>query len=166
MKNSVLALRIVLLATLLLGTCGAASAPEIDWGDCQDELDQMHTDASDASEAADDVKSKLEELEDCRRDPDTFDLMQDGCRSLRSDYESAVDDFQSKMDDVDSRVHSVQSSCNYEFTVNRLSASDAAQRRLCASYKKFLTLGLTPTDVIQRCKQHMTEEWCRSCLAR
>ena len=104
--------RVVLLAAVLGGTSIVAAAPAIDWTDCQDELEQMQSATSDASEAAEDANSKLEDLENCRRDPDTFDLMQDGCRSVRSDYESAVEDFESKMEDVDARIRSVQSSCN------------------------------------------------------
>jgi hypothetical protein len=69
------------------------------------------------------------------------------CRSVRSDYESARTELESKMEDLDSRLRSVQDSCGYEFTLNRMSSSEAAQQRmaaaqqrLCASYKRLVGL--------------------------
>ena len=77
------------------------------------------------------------------------------CRSQRSDYESALTDLESKMDDLDSRLRSVQTSCGYEFTINRMSAVEASQRRLeaakhrlCTSIKGLISLGMTPNDAL------------------
>ena len=167
---------LMLAATLLL-TCIAAEAPGRDWDSCHDELDRTRRAASDASDAAEEAQSKLSDLENCRRDPDTYDLMGDGCRSRRStyesavgDYESVVGDFESKMEDLDSRLDSTQSECEYEFTLNRVSSSDAANqrlgaanRRLCSSYKRLMPL-LTPQNVLDMCKKNMSEQWCKSCL--
>jgi hypothetical protein len=77
-------------------------------------------------------------VDDCRRDPELHDLLGDGCRSRRSVYQSALSDLESKMDDLDSRLDSVQSSCGYEFTLNRMSSLEAAQHRLCTSYRRFV----------------------------
>jgi hypothetical protein len=68
------------------------------------------------------------------------------------------------MDDLDSRLHSVQSSCGYEFTINRMSSLEAAQRRLCASYKKLIRSGAPPDKLLQVCKANMDEQWCKACL--
>lgn len=156
--------RCILLVGLLVSTSIAAYAPRIDWEDCQGDLEQTKQVADDASDAAEDVHSKLEDFDECRENPDVYDLLQDGCKSKKDDYESALDDFRDKMDDLDTQVQSIQSSCGYEFTVNRMSASEAAQERLCSSYRKFLMLGMTPATVLQQCKQHMNEPWCQSCL--
>jgi hypothetical protein len=85
--------------------------------------------------------------------------------------QSALSDLESKMDDLDSRLHSVQSSCGYEFSINRMSSLEAAQhrqeaarRRLCASYKGFIGLGMTPDNVLQMCKANMDVQWCKVCL--
>jgi hypothetical protein len=117
---------------------------------------------SDASGSAEDAKSKSDEFEGCRRDPESHDLTGDGCHSRKNDYQSALSDLESKMDDLDSRLRSVQSSCEYEFSINRLSPleaaqrrQEAAQRRLCTSYKGFIGLGLTPDNVLKICKANL-----------
>jgi hypothetical protein len=141
-----------------------------DWDSCHDDLDRSRRAASDASDAADEVNSKKKEFEECQRDRDTDDLSGDRCQSRRSDYRSAISDYQSKMDDLDVRLRDVQSSCEYDFTINRMSALDAskqrveaAKQRLCASYRNFMP-NLTPQSVLQVCTAQMGEEWCKSCL--
>jgi hypothetical protein len=101
---------------------------------------------------------------ECRENPDVYDLFHDGCRNRRSDYESALGDLESKMDDLDTRLHSVQSSCGYEFTLNKLSGPGAAQRSLCKSYRRFAGLGINAENVMLTCKPNMGEQWCKACL--
>src|SRR5262249_36946156 len=115
-----------IVSILLLASCVYAQAPSTDWGDCQDELDRARRVSSDASDAAEKVKATLDEFQKCRRDPEAHDLLGDGCRARRSDYESALSDFRSEMDTLDSRLRSVQTSCSYEFTINRMSGLQAA----------------------------------------
>jgi hypothetical protein len=148
----------------------ALNVGEPDWDTCHDDLDRSRRAASDASDAAEYVKSKKEDFEQCQSDRETYDLMGDGCQSRRSDYSSAVSDYDSKMDDFDSRLRDVQSSCGYDFTINRMSPleaskqrMDSANQRLCASYRNFMPL-LTPENVVKLCKAQMQEEWCKSCL--
>jgi hypothetical protein len=145
--------------------------PNPDWDSCHDDLDRTRRAASEASDAAEELKSKSEDFEQCKRDPESYDRRGDGCRSHRSDYESAVDDLRSKMEDLDRRLRDVQSSCGFEFTINRMSplkASkqhlDAANQRLCASYRSFMSSGLTSQDVLKMCTSQKDEEWCKSCL--
>jgi hypothetical protein len=149
----------------------AAHAPLLELDSCHDDLDRLHRTASDASDAAEDAKSKADEFEDCRRDPELRDLSGNGCRSRRSDYQSALSDLESKMDDLDSRLRSVQSSCGYEFSINRMSDLDASQhrlegakRRLCTSLKELIRLGAPPYSVLQTCKVNADEQWCKACL--
>lgn len=155
----------------ILTAAPAAHAPLLELDSCHDDLDRLRRTASDASDAAEDAKSKSDEFEDCRRDPDVHDLLGDACRSRRSDYQSALSDQESKMDDLDSRLHSVQSSCGYEFTINRMSAVEAAQRRLeaskrrlCTSLKGLISLGMPPDNALRMCKANADEQWCKACL--
>ena len=161
----------IVVATGILTTSTAAHAPSLDLDACHDDLDRLRRTAADASDAANDAKSKFDDFEDCRRDPGVHDLMGDGCRSRRNDYESALSDLESKMDDLDSRVGSVQTSCEYEFTINRMSAVEASQRhleaakrRLCASIKKLIVLGMPPANALQMCKANSDEQFCKACL--
>jgi chromosome segregation ATPase len=140
---------VILCAALVTAT--VAKTPTTALDSCHDDLDHLRKTASEAAEAADDAKSKRDDLDDCRRDPEMHDLMHDHCRSIAEDYESALNDLEGKMDDVDNSLRSVQDSCDYQFTINRLTSSEAAQRRLeaskrrlCASYHKLLDVGIPP----------------------
>jgi len=113
-------LRQVVIMCGILGvstTLAQTSTTSLD--SCHDDLDHLHKAALEAAEAADDAKSKQDEFDDCKRDPETYDLMQDHCRSLAGDNESALNDLESKMDDVDNKLRTVQDSCDYQFTINQ-----------------------------------------------
>src|SRR5713101_4931568 len=161
----------IVIALGIFSVAPTAHAPTLDLDSCHDDLDRLRRAASDASDAAEDAESKRKDFEDCKRDPDIYDLMGDGCHGRRSDYQSALSDLESKMDDLDSRLQSVQSSCGYEFSVNRLSSLEAAQRhqqaaqrRLCVSFQGFLGLGMPPESVLQMCEKNMDVQWCKACL--
>jgi hypothetical protein len=75
------------------------------------------------------------------------------------------------MDTLDSRIRSTQDSCNYDFTVNRMSAMEASQRhletsrkRFCASLRKLVTLGVSPTDALRTCQSGDEAQLCKACL--
>ena len=163
--------RIVAIVVILTGSITTYSSLSEDLDSCHDELDRLRRAASDASDAAEGAHSKFREFDDCRENPQTYDLLGDHCHSRRSDYESARNDLESKMEDLDSRLRAVQEYCGYEFTLNRLSSSDvaqqrldAAQQRLCTSYKRLFALGMTRQSLLQQCKANMSEQWCKSCL--
>jgi len=148
-----------------------AQTPTTALDSCRDDLDGLRKAAAEASDAAEDANSKRDDFDDCRRDPEVHDLMGDNCKSLDSDYQSALSDLESEMDDVDSRLHSVQDSCDYVFTANKLTSSEAAQqrlenaqRRLCASYRRLVDSGASHDTVLQMCKAHTGDQWCRQCL--
>src|SRR6266576_784785 len=103
----------IAVALGILTLAPAVHGPLLELNSCHDDLDRLRRTASDASDSAEDAKSKFDEFEDCRRDSE----LDGGCRSQRSDYESALSDLESKMDDLDSRLRSVQTSCGYEFTI-------------------------------------------------
>jgi hypothetical protein len=149
-----------------------AQSASTDWDRCHRELKSTEGSTSEASRAAADVSSKLEDYESCRSDPATYDLMHDGCHTRRADFESAIGDVQSKMEDLDNRLRTVKGACDYQFTINRMSAvdaakihSDAAQQRLCLSYTNLASL-LSMQVVHQICTAHQSEEWCKACLGQ
>jgi hypothetical protein len=172
MKRIILTWIVIAIALLSIGT--AARAPLVDFDSCHDDLDRVRRAASDASDAAEEAQSKRRDIEDCTQDSES----RQGCHSQQSDYQSAVGDLESDMDDLDSRLRSVQASCEYEFTINLMSSSDASQRklkssqrrleasrqRLCVSLKGLMSLGATPQAALQVCKTNMAEELCKACL--
>jgi hypothetical protein len=104
------------------------------------------------------------------RDPESYDVRRDGCRSQKSDVESAANALQSEMDDVDSRVRDVQDSCGYDFTINRMSPLQAsenhvrsAEMRLCRSYRN-LAAQLGAANILKLCEQRSDHAWCATCL--
>jgi len=119
--------RAITVVFFLLLPAGLLAA---DWSSCHDDLDTLRRRASDASDAAeqvyqaaDEVETKRQEWQHCREYPAVYDLMRDGCRSQRSDYESARDEFESvksqlesELDDVDSTIRSTSLSCGYSFS--------------------------------------------------
>jgi hypothetical protein len=163
--------RILLVgAIILIPVHVAVRAAATDFGSCQDDLDRLRKVAAEASRAAGDAQSKMEDFDECKSDPGTFDLMHDRCRSAQSDYESAAGDLEGKMDDVDRRLRDVQSSCGYEFSANKLSSAEAAARhlegakqRMCLSYKHLVSL-LSRQNALQMCQAQQSVEWCNACL--
>jgi hypothetical protein len=161
----------VVVAVAVLTSSRIALAPMLDLDSCHDDLDRLRKLASDASDGAESAKSEEDDLNDCLQDPKTYDLLGDGCRSHRSDYESALGDLESKLDDLDSRLRSIQSSCGYEFTINRMSPAEAAQRhleaaqaRFCASLRKLVASGLPPESVLKMCEVNADEKSCKACF--
>jgi chromosome segregation ATPase len=171
MTKTTVAVSVVAALGILTVAATVARAPVLQLDSCEDDLDHLRRTASDASAAAGDARSKLDDLDDCRDDPELHDLLHSGCGSQRSDYESALSDLESNMDDLDSRLHSVQDSCGYQFTINRMSSleaiqhrQEAAQRRLCTSLKRLTGLGVSLGRVLQMCTANSDERWCKACL--
>ncbi|MBU2227408.1 MAG: hypothetical protein KJ936_07035, partial [Proteobacteria bacterium] len=82
-----------------------------DWYSCADDLDRLRRAARDAADVANDVKSKADDFENCKRFPDIYDLIQDRCRGKAYDYQSALSNLESELNTVDRRIRSVSSSC-------------------------------------------------------
>lgn len=168
--------KIALAATIavaigLFAAAPRADAPLLDLESCQDDLDRLRRAASDGSEAAENAKRKGQEFDSCKADPGSYDLLGDGCRSRRSEYQAALVELESEMETLDGRLRSVQDSCGYDFTINRMSALEASQhrlessrRRLCASLKQLVALGMSSSNALQTCKTNMDEQWCKVCL--
>lgn len=56
-------------------------------------------------------------------------------------------------------------------SINRMSAVEAAQRRLevskrrlCTSLKGFVSLGMPPDNALRMCKANADEQWCKAYL--
>ncbi len=147
-----------------LATPIRATAPTLDLDSCHDELDGVRTEAGGAADAAEEARTKRQDFEDCKQD-------EQRCISQRLDYASSIEDLESKMDDLDSRIQSTQTECGYEFSVNKLSSIEAAQkhldaskRRFCQSVRRLLRLGLAPADALRMCRANANEDTCKSCM--
>ena len=141
-----------------------------DWDSCADDLDRLRRAARDAADVANEVKSKADELENCKRNPEVYDLMGDQCRSKAYEYRSALSNLESELNTVNSRIRSANSSCGFDFS--SLGSSTQLKPRppsystnICdwlKSYKKKI-----PFDTLLKvCIQSMTETECRRCLSR
>ena len=80
MKPVILAWIVVAIGILTANTAAHAPLPDLD--SCHDDLDLLRSAASDASDAAQDAKSKHDELEDCRGD--SLFHMKEGKKLLRA----------------------------------------------------------------------------------
>lgn len=64
----------IVIALGILGAAPIAHAPMLDLDSCHDDLDRLRRAASDASDEAEDADSKRTDFQNCRRDPDIYDL--------------------------------------------------------------------------------------------
>lgn len=147
-----------------------------DWSSCHDDLDTLHSRASDASDAAeqvsqaaDELETKRQEWQDCRAFPEVHDLLRDGCQSQRSDYESARDEYESakstlesELDDVDSAIRSASASCGYSFTAGT-STPRARVDPMCRLLQRYKGR-VPPATLLETCKKSRSEADCKRCL--
>lgn len=92
---------------------------------CRSSFEDISSEASELSSAADDAadaRKKLdrakEEYENCLRFPDTFDIYDDDCQTLRDEYNRAVRKYNNAVGEVQAAyegvvhaVESVQTAC-------------------------------------------------------
>ena len=158
MKRSALMMAVCLFTTLC-----ASPASSADWDSCADDLARLGRASRNAADAANDVKSKADDFESCKRNPDFYDFMRDGCRSKAYDYQSATSTLESELSTVDSRVRSVSLSCGMNLSSRRRVPSSGNQMcDLIRSYKNRLPL----ETLIKSCTQSMSEAECRKCLSQ
>jgi hypothetical protein len=141
-----------------------------DWDSCADDLDRLRRAARDATDVANDVKSKADDFENCKRYPDTYDLMQDRCRSKAYDYQSALSNLESELNTVDRRVRSVSSSCGIDLSSigtpsYQKPRTPSSGNRICDIYRSYMNKVPLET-LIKTCTQSMSEAECRKCLAQ
>ena len=156
-----LCLSISVVALFALVALGGPSAGPVDWSSCQDDLDRARRSARDASDYASEVESKHNELQDCVNYPDTYDLLQDGCRHYRTDYEDAKTNLTSELDTLNNRLRDVQYSCGYRFSLG--AAAPIPGNSTCQvmlAYKG----RLPDSQLLSFCKARMSEEECKRCL--
>ncbi len=168
---------------LLLVTLFAGAMPVYaeDWSSCSSDLDSLRRRASDASSNANDAdsaqrkfKSAEDELRQCVQMPQVYDLFRDGCRSKRSEFESARSDYRNKLqdlksglDDVDSKVRSAGSSCSFDFPKvlgpPRTVPQGVQKPEMCAVYLRYK--GQLPAQsLIDACSKQMPADQCKKCL--
>jgi hypothetical protein len=158
------------VAAALVGCLSVAQAA--DWSTCADELDRIRRSARDASDIANNVNSKAEEFQNCRRYPDMYDLMRDRCQSKGWDYQNALSSLKSELDTLDRRIRSASSSCGYNLA--SIEPGLAAPPRpapanrnesLCEVYRPYRDR-LPIANLLELCRKQMSEAECRKCLAK
>ncbi len=156
------------IAAVLIAAIVPASGLPADWDSCAQNLDRLRRATRDAADAANDVKSKTDEFEKCRRFPDINDLMRDRCKSKSWNYENAVRTLESALITVDTRIRSASASCGYDLTsigspsYSQPGAPSSANRicDLLRSYKD----RVPPDTLLKICTQSMSEADCTKCL--
>lgn len=149
----------------VVGALLSTAVVAADWNSCADDLGRLRRAARDAADVAEQIKSKESDLENCRRFPNTFDLMRDSCKSYASDYESEVSSLQSELDTVESRVRDVSYSCGVDLgSVRSSAARPSSGNQLCDLYRRYKGR-LPDSKLLQTCKKSMPEQDCRKCLA-
>lgn len=155
---------------LLVSNFTSSSAFSGDWNSCAYDLDRLRRATRDAADVANDVKSKAEEFDRCKRYPDVYDLMGDRCRSKAWDYQRALRSLETALITVDSHIRSVNSSCGYKLTsIGPPSYSQIITpgpgEHLCdlfRSYKERVPL----ETLFKICTQSMSEADCKKCLEK
>lgn len=91
-----------------------AQPPETfaDWSSCASDLDSLRSKSSYASDSAEQLDSSEDELQNCRINPEIFDLLEDGCSRQINDYNTALQDLESNLDDVSRAIKFVAASCS------------------------------------------------------
>jgi len=168
---------------VLMTVAGLSAAPAltihaIDFSNCGNALDDVGSAAEDAAgkardaeSAEDEFQSEKDDYDSCRRFPDVYDLLQDGCRSKRRDaknaqdaLESAISDLRSALDDLDSAMSDVQSACGYSFVpAAPVSGVSPARQGICTKVRRLKTT-MKPQELAGLCKRVMTETECSACL--
>jgi hypothetical protein len=146
----------------------AYNASAANWDSCADDLDRLRRSARDASDKANEVKAKSEEVENCKRYPDMYDLMRDRCRSKLSEYQSTLRDLESELGTVDSRIRSARLSCGFDLgSIGSPSYSQPSQpgttNPVCDVYRGYRNK-LPLETLVQTCMKSMSEAECRKCL--
>ncbi|MEX8499233.1 hypothetical protein [Leptothrix ochracea] len=167
------------IATVLLLTCLGLRAQ--DWSSCASDLDYLRRQSEQASSLAEEIDSKHKrlksaenELQQCLSAPQIFDLLRDGCRSKRFEYESAksnykvrLDFFRGSLDNVDSKIRSVSNSCGLELTrsvgTSPTVPAGVKKPERCAIYLRYKDR-LPAQALLDTCSKQMPAEECRKCL--
>ena len=140
----------------------------IDLDSCASDLEALQSAARDAHDAAEEASSKQQDLEDCRDDPEVFDLMGDHCASDADDYRTAVEDLKSELDTVDRRFRWLEDSCGVTTLPDHgrtratpLKGTGVSKEcSLVLRYKGKLPLSM----LLESCGKLMTVAECSKCL--
>lgn len=169
----------VLVTSTIVGVPPAApSSLAIDFSTCASALedvsgagDDAATKARDAEEAADDLESERDEYDRCRRFPDIYDLLQDGCRSklrevknAQEEFESAQGDLTRALDDLNGAMTDVQDACGVSLVAaTPVPGVSQARQRTCSRLRKLRATMKAP-ELDEFCRRFMSEVECNACL--
>jgi hypothetical protein len=141
-----------------------------DWQGCADDLDHLRNASHDAFDVANKVKSISDDVANCKKYPDIFDRLRDGCLSVTASYQTAIGNLETELNRVESRIHSVNSSCGTGLPaiatpVDTKSNNPNSWNRLCELFRSYKD-ALPPATLMKTCAQSMPDAECLKCLGK
>ena len=167
-------------ATILLTALFSQAAPQaqLNFSSCASALDTMRRRANNAedparrAESADRAfTSERDDYDRCRRSPDIYDLLGDGCasrlRSVRSaerDLESAVSSLQGALQGVERAFRDITSSCQLPPTILRvIPGVNEPNQEMCRLLLRYQGI-LSREQALATCQESMSPAECNACL--
>jgi hypothetical protein len=167
---SIFIMKIRLILVLILVALLPHLANADSWFLCASALDDLRKASGDAADAANIVKLKADDLDNCKLSPQIYDLMRDQCTSKSNDYQRANKWLMIELDGVSSKVQSVNVSCGTNLSlVGTLSAkkqkSPVKDNGICDVYRGYK--GALPIEeLVKICSQNMSVTECYKCLSQ
>jgi len=148
----------------------------IDWSSCAAALDTVKTysqrasdAATDAEGAAQDLESAREDLDNCRRNPNTYDLAGDDCRSQKWDIDSAQGQLESAEEEAQDQLRRLRNALadaasGCEFNLSVPAPLSSLPRQGQCDRLRALRGQLSQQYLSDFCKTVMSAEDCKTCL--
>ena len=158
-------LLVLILVALLPPLANAES-----WFLCASALDDLRKASSDAADAANMVKLKADDFDNCRLSPQIYDLTRDQCIGKSNNYQSANKWLMIELGEVRSKVQAVSASCGINLSVvgtlpakkQKPPIKDNEMCDLYLGYKEALPI----KTLVKMCSQNMSVTECRKCLGQ
>lgn len=162
-------MNIYIFLMFILAAFLSSSAFSANWRTCASELDDLRRAAGDAGDAANAVKKKADEYENCKNTQEIFGTRQEDCHSKADDYQRALRYFESSLGTVNSRIRFINS-CGAELSSaspqpNASPSKPGTGSDQCDLYRSYVNK-LPYQTLLKTCTHHMTEADCRKCLSQ
>lgn len=164
-------LRLLVFAVFVALTCAEPRAAFADdWGACADDVNRLQWVARVAADAATNVKSRAEDLEQCKRDRAVYENTEDRCGSKASQYRFALSEFERELDKVNRQVRAISSSCGVDLPAVERPAGSSLRGQgmndsMCGEYRRYK--GKLPLEkVFKVCVETWGDVDCKRCLSQ
>jgi len=158
-----------IFAVLFFVALGSTLVHSSDWSGCANDLDRLHRTTRNAADIANGVKTKANDFENCKMYPNIYDFMQDRCRTMASDYQSALSSLENELSTVNRRIRSANSSCGVDLSSIGSSSTKPQtsdfENSMCNMYLDYKNK-LPIETLIKICLQSLSEMECRKCLGQ